>query len=249
MHHSKAQLIVGGGVAVLALLGIAVSFLRTTSVPLMERVLALYPSAGESPQQRHADVAGKIAAVESIRQDSDFGRLPEPQRQYVDSLLKELRDYQEYERKVLEIPSPTEARTEEQLSAIQKKLQVLEVPGGYAVEWALTDAGKRHRELLEDAQALEMTVYATRRHYLQLADAGKDVLRTVDAPELPRRARDVIERGQKLPVPDKNAKTQVPGSPRITYATVFEFGSVREALKAWNKVRDELQPLTLSPRP
>src|SRR5437899_2634338 len=99
MHHSKAQLMVGAGVGLLAFLGIAVSFMRPSSVPLLERVLALYPPAGETAQERHRDVAGKIAALEAVRQEPQFGQLPEPQRQFVQNQLKELHDYEEYERK------------------------------------------------------------------------------------------------------------------------------------------------------
>lgn len=246
MHHSKAQLVVGAGIGLLALLGMAVSFMRPTSVPLLERVLAMYPKAGESSQERHTDVGGKIAALEAVRQDSEFGRLPEPQREYVENLLKELRSYRDYERKVGEVPPPREVRTGEQLQGVREKIVALDVPGQYAVAWALTDAGKRHAELLDDCQALETAVYETRRSYLQVVDAGKEVLRATDAPELPRRARDVIERSRKLPAPDKDQQTPLPGSPRLTYAAVFEFTDVKAAVKAWTKVREELQPLTLA---
>ena len=209
----------------------------------------MYPNAEDSAQQRHTDVTGKIAALEDVRKDSLFSQLPEAQRDYVEKRLKELRDYQEYEQKIANVPSLSEVRSDEQLQTTRNKVVALDVPGVYAVEWSHTDAGKRHLELLADLQSLEMAVHATRRNYLLLVDAGKDVLRTADAPQLPRRAREVIERGTKLPTPERDREKPVPDSPRITYATVFEFAAVKDALKAWAKVREELQPLTLTPQP
>ena len=249
MHHSKAQLIVGGGIGLLAFLGVALSLLRPSSVPLQERVEAFYPKFSETAQQRHADVDKKIATLEGFRQDQEFRRLPEPHREQVENLLKELRAFQSYEQGVAAVPDPAGLRREDQFQAMRDQLAALDLPAVYSTEWSQTDAGKRHVELLDDFQSLETAVAETRRRYLQFVDEGKDVLRNDEAPQLPQRARHVLERAQKLPEPERDAGKPVPGSPRIKYAQVFEFPGVKDALRAWAKVRDQLRPLTLSPKP
>ena len=81
MHHSKAQLIVGGGIGLLAFLGVALSLLRPSSVPLQERVEAFYPKFSETAQQRHADVDKKIATLEGFsREDVDAFALESQKR-------------------------------------------------------------------------------------------------------------------------------------------------------------------------
>jgi hypothetical protein len=206
MHHSKAQLIVAGGIGLFAIIGLAVSFLRPNGAP-----------PNEAP---------------SISEDRAV-----------------IRSYDEYARQLAEITPPADARTEEQLKAIDARLKAIEVPAADRQAWARTEAGQRHAQWLEDARALDEGVYSTRKQYRELAEAGQDVLRNIDAPELPRRARETLDRAGPLPNAQRDREKTIPGSQRITYGTVFEFPSVVNTMQTWTKVRGELEPLTLPRKP
>src|SRR5438128_862412 len=138
MHHSKAQLIVGAGVGLLAVLGVALSFLRPSAVPLPERVDAYFPKFSESAQERHADVPEKIVTLEGFQKDPEFRRLPDSQRERIENLLKELRAFQSYEQRVAALPDPAGLRRQEDFPAMRDQLAALDVPAVYSAEWLQT---------------------------------------------------------------------------------------------------------------
>ena len=144
------------------------------------------------------------------------------------------------------VPDPAGLRHEGQFQSMRDQLAALDVPAVYSAEWSQTDAGKRHVELLDDFQCLETAVGEARRNYLKLVDDGNEVLRNDAAPQLPQRARLVLDRAAKLPDAKRDGDRPVPGTPRIKYGQVFQFPGVQEALRAWAKVRDQLKPLTLA---
>ena len=231
MHHSKAQLIVGGGIGLFALVGVALSFLRPGAVPLDERVNAYFAwAARTSPYDEAPD---KIKTLEAIRQDPDYSRLPETRRVQVETAWNDLQDYQTFANQVAQLPAPETIRSEQQLEAARAGLAAVEqLPRPPSPK---TEVGFRYGELRADYRVLETAVQDTRRGYLQAVDAGQDVLRHDEAPQLPQRARQVLDRAAKLPDPERDAKKPVSDSQHIQYSQVFQFAGVQEALREWAK--------------
>jgi hypothetical protein len=243
MHHSKVQLIVGGGIGLFAFLGVALSFLRPSALPLEERVDAYFARA--AGLSTYEDVPARIATLEGLVQDARFDQLPEPRRAQVETVLNELRDYQTFVSQVAQLPAPNAIRSEQQLEAARAGMATVDqLPRHPSPK---TEAGWQYGEWRADLQALEAAVSDTRRSYLQVVDAGQDVLRHDDAPQLPQRARQVLDRAAKLPEPERDATKPVPNSQRVQYGQVFQFAGVQEALRDWAKVRNELKKLTLAP--
>jgi hypothetical protein len=204
MHHSKARLIVSGGIGLFALIGLALSFLRPRELP---------PEETHSPAEDGA----------------------------------EAHVLEEYSKQLAGITAPGRAQNEEELRAIESKLRAIEIPAANRAAWDKTPGGQQYEQWLADVRAIDEAVYAVRKQYRELAEAGRDVLRNADAPELPRRARDVLERADKLPNDDRDIP--IPGSEHVGYPTVFNFPSVKAAVQEWLKVRRDLEPLTLPRRP
>jgi hypothetical protein len=250
MRHSKSNWIVGGGIGLFACIGIAISFLRPESGPSLQgRIDQFFDHDRQTIQSRYENIDGRMETLRGFLDDTRFSQLKEEQRQEVITALGELRGYQTYARQLAEIAAPSTARTQEQLHSIQSRLNELVVPREYQLDWLQTEPGRRHHEWLDDARTLDRAVYETRRYYHLLRDQGESVLKNLDAPQLPRRAQDVLDDAKRTPMPERDEKRSIPGSTRLTYATVFQFTEVNEVYRAWEKVRKELEPLTLSRRP
>lgn len=249
MHHTKAQLIVGGGIGMLAILGIAVSLLRPSATPYEDRVETCLANLRGAPQALYRDVDAKLGELRELLDDGQFRRLPEKQQTEIQETTQALQAFRAFAQQAAEIPAPAAAKSDADIKSIRDKVAALEQLPGYRAEWARTEAGENVAGVVADLKVLETAVYDTRRAYLELVDAGKDVLRNDSLPQLPQRARQVIDRSLKLPAPDRELATAIPGAPNITYAAVFQFAAVQQAMHEWNKVRDQLQPLTLPARP
>jgi hypothetical protein len=157
--------------------------------------------------------------------------------------------YQDFEKRLNDIVDPREARSEEQLQAIRESLAQLTVPTKYQAEWATSEAVQRYRAWSADAEALAKAVAAVRQGYQKITVEGRRVLADKDAADLPGRAREVLQMAKDLPDSSLERARLIPGSQRISYATVFEFPSIPEARTAWEAVRKELEPLAELAKP
>jgi hypothetical protein len=195
----------------------------------------------QSVQAQHRNPENRIQELSRLADDPEFPRLPQKKRDYVRERLEDLHAYVAYEKKLREITDPGDARSLAQLSQIEKDLVQLEMPARYRSEWGQTDAGRQHADWLEDVVALRSAVMKVERWYLKLAQDGNQVLEKVDEANLPARARKVLQESNLPPFPADKDKL-IPGSNRLTYATVFGFGNVVTAQRRWEEVKKKLEP-------
>ena len=172
-----------------------------------------------------------------------FHNLAPDKQAYVEATRKELAAYQEFLRQLDNIPDPRDARSEAQLQSIKERLSKLAMPAEYQTEWDQTDAGRRRREWLEDADAIAACAKKTRAAYEQLVRDGAQVLEKKNEPNLPKRAKAVLEQAQAVPNPRADRDRLIPGSRRVTYAAVFDFPPVDEVVRQWDDdVKKKLEP-------
>jgi len=196
------------------------------------------------PAGRHKDIETQIEDLRAFRNDTGFANLTPAKQEYVRARLQELVAYREYEKKLAAITDPKDAHNEEQLERGRAELAELKVPAEYLVEWSDTEADVRHRELVADARALKSALEQCRKTYQDLIRDGKKVIETAAEANLPRRARDVLDRANALPHPSRDQDRLIPGSSRITYATVFDFPDVKMLVSTqWQGIEDSLKPL------
>ncbi len=242
---------VAGGLAILgALTGWAISKPGGKTGSLGDLVQAEQARDQElSASQRHRDVDLKIDDLRALHSDPGFEKLPVQQREYVRGRLAELTAYREYNKKLAAIDDLKDVRGLEQLEHIRTALSELKVPAEYLVEWSTTDAYLKHAELVADGQALKSTVDEMQKAYTSLVNDGTHVIEKSAEANLPGRAREVLERGKQVPDPVRDRDKLIPGSKRITYATVFQFTALTRFGDEWKKVEARLKPLLDSSQP
>lgn len=197
----------------------------------------------ESTAERHQDIAKKLRELEETMAVPRFSRLPRAKQEALRNRQRELRAYQEYEQALAKIEDPRTVRTDEQLKSIRAALLGLRVPADFLAEWGGTPARARHNEWLADCDAVEQAVRSVLRGYHDLVREGQRVLANRDAASLPTRAKEALDRERELPALKAGPTDLIPGSRRITYATVFAFAGVAEARAAWQNVRATLEKL------
>jgi GTPase SAR1 family protein len=197
--------------------------------------------ANETPAARHRKVKEKVDELSALAGDPAFSQLPADKREFVESRLRQLKAYQDYEKKLSAIPDPMDARTEEQLRQIERSLVESPLPGEYRNAWVETDAARQRATWLDDIDALDRAIKSTRKGYQELIEAGNEVLRRKNEADLPRRARTVLDKAAYLPDPKNDKDKLIPGSRRVTYGRVFEMVGVKQVLSQWDEVRRELE--------
>lgn len=154
-----------------------------------------------------------------------------------------------YESQMADIHDPKDARTKEELDWTLDHLQRLTVPDELQVRWSKSDAGKRHGEWLADAKALDHAAHDITKGWNLLVEEGAKVLRNKDAPNLPRRAKEVLDKSEELVSLTRNKDQLLPGSKRLTYGTVVQIADVKNAEQEWHVVRAKLVPLAALEKP
>lgn len=197
----------------------------------------------ESTAERHRDIARKVRQLEEVLAAPRFGQLPPGKQEALRNRFRELSAYREYEQALAKIEDPRTARTEDQLKSIRAALTSLRVPPEYLAEWSGTPAREKHNEWLADCDAVAQAVQNVLRAYLDLVRDGQRVLANRDAASLPTRAKEALDRERQLPALKAGPTDLIPGSRRVTYATVFAFAGVAEARAAWQKLRETLEKL------
>lgn len=194
----------------------------------------------QSPLARHKNLKNKIDEFEDVLTNAAFARLPPPKQEFVEHRFKELTAYREFEKNIDKIPDPRTARRESQLDEIKEKLLDL-IPADYQVEWSQTEPGQRRAALLDDVQAIETAVQTVLDGYSRLVKSGKQVLDESSKPNLPSRAKKVLDDAKGLPDAKNDQAKLIPGSERVTYATVFAYGRVHDVLRQWDEeVKEKL---------
>jgi GTPase SAR1 family protein len=196
-----------------------------------------------SPLAAHRTPKAKIEELQSLQSDPSFARLPEEKQKFVQNQLKELQAYQDYEQKLREITDPRDATNDSQLGEIETSLRKLKTPAEYQTEWNHTEAGRRVAEWLEDIAAIREAVQKVNNWYRKLIQDGRQVLDDLNGPNLPGRARKVLEDASMPPFPENDKDQFLPGSRRVTYDTVFRFATVAQTRHTWeNEIKRRLEP-------
>jgi GTPase SAR1 family protein len=197
--------------------------------------------ANATPAARHRKAKEKVDELSALASDPAFAQLPGDKREFVESRLRELKAYQDYEKKLGEIPDPMDARTEEQLRQVERSLVELPVPEAYRNTWTETDAARQRATWLDDIDALDRAIKSTKKSFQELTEAGNEVIRRKNEADLPRRAKTVLEKAAYLPDPKNDKDKLIPGSRRVTYGRIFEMVGVKQVLSQWDEVRQELE--------
>jgi hypothetical protein len=185
-----------------------------------------------------------------VEKDPAFAGLPTAKREYVENTLKELTAYQGFVKQLDDIPDPRDARNDNQVQSIKERLTKLSILSEYQAEWGQTDAGRRRSEWLEDVAAIQAADKSITAAYQKLIREGTQVLAKKNEPNLPRRAKSILEQAQEAPNPKTDRDKLVPGSRRVTYATVFDFPGVADLLRQWDEdVKKKLEPFARLEQP
>jgi GTPase SAR1 family protein len=196
----------------------------------------------QSPLSAHRNASSKIDELKSFASDPGFSELPESQRDYVRRQLQDFNAYQEYDRKLRDITDPADAGSLTQLEQIETSLKQLQVPEEFRAEWMQTEAGRRRADWLDDVDALRSEVARAVAWYQQLIQNGQRVLDDVNGPNLPARARKVLQESRTPPFPEGDNDRLLPKSHRLKYATLYGFTSVAEVRNKWEQIKKKLEP-------
>jgi hypothetical protein len=190
---------------------------------------------------RRPRLKSEIDELTGFLNDASFKILSTDKQEFVREELAKLHAYQGYEQKLREtITDPRIASTESQLAEIEEKLNNLSIPQLYKAEWSQAEAGRQSTEWLEDVAAIRKALQRVNSWYQQLIHDGQQVLDTSSGPNLPSRARKVLEAGASPPFPEGD---RVPGSQRVTYETIFGFTSIAESRRKWeDEIKKKLEP-------
>ncbi len=254
-NHRLAQMtiaVVGGFLGLLAVTGslIVADALSRPPTELEIRVETLRYVEPKTPEERLRGSPERLrpylAEWRAIRDAPDFAALPQDLRAYVEERLSELETYIPWLEGLEETPRPRDALTEEELHAIQGRLDGPLAPPRPG--WDDTDAGRLRRRLSAEDEALLGAIAALRTWY-QRAYAEGDALWTfaghdAGGPDWNGWARDAerqLDPARKPPYADAAAVPNI--DPPLTYAAVEEFGSVAAARAQWEAVRGRLRRL------
>ena len=247
MTGAKQWPIVAAILGVLAVVGTGVKLATSTS-PLEARVDELL--ARESGPSSHADVQERIDDLSSVQADPGFNKLPAAKQHSVGERLAELKQvksYLDFQKGFAEIPNPKTARTISQLKEISQRLEQLQEPEN--LDESLKRGAIRLRQKpLEDARVLSSAADQMVTAYKRVLEAGNLVLETRNQPKLPERIREVFALAKDLKTPENDKDKPLPGSDRLTYATVFQLEEIQSLLGEWKKLREKLEPAARTPQ-
>jgi hypothetical protein len=239
------------------LLGSAISFAihgkhQETAPELQAKVENLRSDLdGKTPSQRlkggTRELDREIAELTEIKNHPTFAQVRPDLRDFVEDRLKELQEYEDYQRRVRAV-HPSEAANLRDLDAAEKALKELAPPHE---DWKETETARFRRDRLEEADVMRAAVAQAEAWYTELREDG-EALRTFRrrAPEPNPKAIDwrwwqgqcsaLLTRADKPPFSkDKPLRA---GSP--TWGeSVLRFPSVVEAQSAWETTRQGLNRL------
>jgi GTPase SAR1 family protein len=201
------------------------------------------------PLARHRDVPAKIDELKGFIDQPGFVDLPPRKQEELRLRLRELQAYQQYEKQLLQLTDPRDLRTVGQLQELESHLQDIKVPTEYRVEWSQTESGRRQSEYQDDVRALSVAAGKAEEWYRGLIKDGRQVLDNSGGPNLPARAKKVLDESKNAPFAENELDKVLPGGHRVTYGTLFSFGGVAELRRLWdNDIKKKLEPAAkLSP--
>jgi len=258
-RHSNRRLLwtVGGATGVLvgmAALALALIFgtPHEQRIPLENKVENYRSREGETPSARLRgdlpSLQAKISQLTELKNDPNFGRLPQEDQDYVTQRLDELEAYRAYKAQLQQVRPVAAAHSEADLKEIEESLAKLEPPPAYQKEWSQTDAVLARDQRLKDVAALRRAIDDAEDWYRGLKREGERLLNFAvgggGSGEAGEGWGAWYEQFRKLQdragSPRFREDEPVPGSAEVSYATVLRFNRVAEARDAWEAVKQRL---------
>lgn len=234
------------GVLLLGSIGVALFQPAQVDTHLADRVTA-YQRQEEPAAVRLADpnLTRNKQTLTGFHNDPDFFSLRVDLKEYIESRLKEIDDYERYRDKIAAAIAPGETRTLEELAKVEQSLRSeLAIPPEYT--WEETPAALLRQKWLADIRAIreEETVFLQR--YQDFIRRGIALTLTPDFGGNWR--ADVNGLSTEAVRPPAPLSDPVPGSPTIAMPrgeavsnrVPYEFERVYQARKDWEATRDRL---------
>ncbi len=187
----------------------------------------------------------KISELTDLVNDPNFDQLPEDKREFVQTRLQELQEYQAYKMAFDRLAPLDTLRSDRELDAIEKRLVNLTPPGDHKSQWSQTEVALERGQRLEDVKKLRAAIADMEDWYSGLESRGQDLWtfsgRNQDAPVS---WRDWQSQVQELLAESEHqrhhATDRLPES-ALTYETVLRFDRVAEHRKSWERLRQRLE--------
>jgi hypothetical protein len=199
-----------------------------------------------------------IDGLTEVVNDGGFAKLPAAKQAWVQihlAGLKVLNEYLDYDKELRNLPNLNSVRSAGGLSQILKRARQIPVPSGSTNSVVLSTRHEilaasvpRGQTYLEEGQALLSAAESVQKDYEKVIDAAKQVLNKKNEPNLPARIKEVLTLAEHLKTPQKDQDKPLPGSSRLTYATVFQMSEIENLMREWNKLRKTLEPALKSSR-
>jgi hypothetical protein len=259
-HHSHRLLMgtVAGAAALVALLLAAVLWLHFRPTPVnqaadlqdkIDSYQSRYgPTAAERLQGSPEQLAQRVAVLGEFHGDPKFGKLPPKSQNDVNDWLKELEDYLDWYRKLLEARPPAEARSLAELQQNEEALKTtLALP---REEWGQTQAALLRDRRLQDAAALHKGVKTADDWYRGLREEGEALWTFARRQPGTNGAsinwaawqKDVAALTARAETPPFRETDRLRGPDSPTWRdSVLRFTSVGEARTGWETTRERLR--------
>jgi hypothetical protein len=245
-------LIASAGVLALLALLAGLFYIRHPGgeVSAIQRRVDIFRAAATElpPEAKHSHWQKSLKELAAIEQDPDFGTLSADEQAYVRDQYRQLTEYQKayqrFKKQVETIPDPQYATTEKELETIEGRLREVRIPAQFREEWSATRPGKKIAYWKEDLKALRIAIRKAEKWYQKLLRDGKEVLDNLKAPDLPGRARKVLDEARTPPIPEKDPERLLPKATTVNYSAVFNFGTVVEIRGEWEEMKKKLERYT-----
>jgi hypothetical protein len=214
---------------------------------LRRRVETYRSREGElSSEAKHGNLKKRVEELSGIENDPAFASLPEAEQEYVRDQRRELTEYHKafskFEKQMKDIPSPQSATTEKDLEDIEDRLRAVKIPPEYQAEWSQTRPGLKLAFWKLDIKALRKAIREAEQWYQKLLAEGQEVLSNLKAPDLPGRAKKVLDKARTGRIPEKDPeRVRVPGAQMVDYSAVVNFASVAELRADWEEMKKKLE--------
>lgn len=252
------QLPIAAAIAgVLTAIGISVK-LATSTNPLEGRVDELITRVSEPREPTAESLKADIDDLTEVANDPAFAKLPPAKQAWVRNHIADLKvfnEYLDYEKELSNLPKLDSIRSAGELSRILQQARQIPVPSSSInpvvfstrkeILAALVPRGQKY---LDEGQALLSAAECVQKNYVKVIDAGKLVLQHKNEPNLPARIKEVLTLAENLKTPQKDKDKPLPGSSRLTYATMFQMSEIENLMREWNKLRKTLEPALKSSR-
>jgi hypothetical protein len=207
---------------------------------------------GQTPSARLREpLQRNLSELTDLVNDPEFDRLAPEKQEEVRQLLQEMTAYRTYKDELLKSRAPAEARSDEELADIEKRLNgELALPEAYRAEWGQTEAALLRARRLEDIKALQAAVGRVEDWYRDLKRRGQALWTFSDrsgregAPVAWNDWQGRVDRLlDEARTPPFRPTDSLPGASAVTYATVFQFDRIIDARQQWDQLRQRLEDL------